>query len=120
MLVNFAERATSLRLIAPEFRAEPGLDVEAGRHPVVEQLLDEPFVPNNVLMDEQRRMLVITGPNMGGKSTYMRQTALIALLAYCGSFVPADRAILGPVDRIFTRMGSSDDIAGVAPPLWWK
>ncbi|UZD67138.1 DNA mismatch repair protein MutS [Marinobacter sp. AN1] len=112
VLVNFAERATSLRLIAPEFRAEPGLDVEAGRHPVVEQLLDEPFVPNNVLMDEQRRMLVITGPNMGGKSTYMRQTALIALLAYCGSFVPADRAILGPVDRIFTRMGSSDDIAG--------
>ncbi|GGY70386.1 DNA mismatch repair protein MutS [Marinobacter zhanjiangensis] len=112
VLTNFAERATSLRFTAPEFREAPGLDIDAGRHPVVEQLLDEPFVPNNVLMDEQRRMLVITGPNMGGKSTYMRQTALIALLAYCGSFVPADRAVLGPVDRIFTRMGSSDDIAG--------
>lgn len=112
VLANFAERATSLRFTAPEFREAPGLDIDAGRHPVVEQLLDEPFVPNNVLMDEQRRMLVITGPNMGGKSTYMRQTALIALLAYCGSFVPADRAVLGPVDRIFTRMGSSDDIAG--------
>ncbi len=112
VLTNFAERASSLRLTAPEFRDEPGLDVDAGRHPVVEQLLDEPFVPNNLLMDEHRRMLVITGPNMGGKSTYMRQTALITLLAYCGSFVPADRAVLGPVDRIFTRMGSSDDIAG--------
>ena len=112
VLANFAERATSLRFTAPEFRDEPGLNIDAGRHPVVEQLLDEPFVPNNVLMDERRRMLVITGPNMGGKSTYMRQTALIALLAYCGSFVPADRAVLGPVDRIFTRMGSSDDIAG--------
>ncbi len=79
---------------------------------MVEQLLDEPFVPNNLLMDTKRRMLVITGPNMGGKSTYMRQAALIALLAYTGSFVPANRAVLGPVDRIFTRMGSSDDIAG--------
>lgn len=112
VLANFAERATSLRFTAPEFREEPGIDVDAGRHPVVEQLLDEPFVPNNLLMDDQRRMLVITGPNMGGKSTYMRQTALIALLAYCGSFVPADRAVMGPLDRIFTRMGSSDDIAG--------
>ena len=112
VLTNFAERATSLRLTAPEFRDEPGLDIDGGRHPVVEQLLDDPFVPNNLLMVEQRRMLVITGPNMGGKSTYMRQTALITLLAYCGSFVPADRAVLGPVDRIFTRMGSSDDIAG--------
>ncbi|WP_339801887.1 DNA mismatch repair protein MutS [uncultured Marinobacter sp.] len=112
VLSNFAERATSLRFCAPEFRAEPGLDIDAGRHPVVEQLLSDPYVPNNLLMDQQRRMLVITGPNMGGKSTYMRQTALIALLAYCGSFVPADRAVLGPVDRIFTRMGSSDDIAG--------
>ncbi|MEC7816213.1 MAG: DNA mismatch repair protein MutS [Pseudomonadota bacterium] len=112
VLSNFAERATSLRLTAPEFTDTPGFDVEEGRHPVVEQLLDEPFVPNNLLMDTQRRMLVITGPNMGGKSTYMRQSALIALLAYTGSFVPANRAVLGPVDRIFTRMGSSDDIAG--------
>ncbi|HET8849505.1 MAG TPA: DNA mismatch repair protein MutS [Marinobacter sp.] len=112
VLSNFAERAISLRLNAPEFTETPGFDVEEGRHPVVEQLLDEPFVPNNLLMDTQRRMLVITGPNMGGKSTYMRQAALIALLAYTGSFVPANRAVLGPVDRIFTRMGSSDDIAG--------
>jgi len=112
VLSNFAERATSLRFTAPEFSEAPGFDIEEGRHPVVEQLLDEPYVPNNLLMDTQRRMLVITGPNMGGKSTYMRQAALIALLAYTGSFVPANRAVLGPVDRIFTRMGSSDDIAG--------
>ena len=112
VISNFAERATTLRFVAPEFRDAPGFDVEDGRHPVVEQLLDEPFVPNNLLMDAQRRMLVITGPNMGGKSTYMRQAALIALLAYTGSFVPATRAVMGPVDRIFTRMGSSDDIAG--------
>ncbi|MEH6562379.1 MAG: DNA mismatch repair protein MutS [Marinobacter sp.] len=112
VISNFAERATTLRFAAPEFREAAGFDIEEGRHPVVEQLLDEPFVPNNLLMDTQRRMLVITGPNMGGKSTYMRQAALIALLAYTGSFVPANRAVLGPVDRIFTRMGSSDDIAG--------
>ncbi|MGF2736127.1 DNA mismatch repair protein MutS [Marinobacter sp. DUT-1] len=112
VLSNFAERATSLRFAAPEFTDQPGFDIEEGRHPVVEQLLDEPFVPNDLLMDAKRRMLVITGPNMGGKSTYMRQAALIALLAYTGSFVPANRAVLGPVDRIFTRMGSSDDIAG--------
>ena len=112
VISNFAERATTLRFVAPEFRDAPGFDIEDGRHPVVEQLLDEPFVPNNLLMDAKRRMLVITGPNMGGKSTYMRQAALIALLAYTGSFVPANRAVLGPVDRIFTRMGSSDDIAG--------
>ncbi len=112
VLSNFAERATSLRFTAPEFSEMPGFDIEEGRHPVVEQLLSEPYVPNDLLMDTQRRMLVITGPNMGGKSTYMRQAALIALLAYTGSFVPANRAILGPVDRIFTRMGSSDDIAG--------
>jgi DNA mismatch repair protein MutS len=112
VLSNFAERATSLRLCAPQFSDEPGLQIEEGRHPVVEQLLDDPFVPNNLLIDAKRRMLMITGPNMGGKSTYMRQVALIALLAYTGSFVPANSAVLGPVDRIFTRMGSSDDIAG--------
>ncbi len=112
VLSNFAERATTLRFCAPEFSEAPGFDIEEGRHPVVEQLLSEPFVPNDLLMDTERRMLVITGPNMGGKSTYMRQAALIALLAYTGSYVPASRATLGPVDRIFTRMGSSDDIAG--------
>ncbi|WP_166255172.1 DNA mismatch repair protein MutS [Marinobacter salicampi] len=112
VLSNFAERATSLRFSAPEFSDQPGFDIEQGRHPVVEQLLEEPYVPNDLLIDQRRRMLVITGPNMGGKSTYMRQAALIALLAYTGSFVPAQRACLGPLDRIFTRMGSSDDIAG--------
>ena len=112
VLSNFAERATSLRFNPPEFSDSPGFDIEQGRHPVVEQLLSDPYVPNDLLMDDQRRMLVITGPNMGGKSTYMRQAALIALLAYTGSFVPANRVVIGPVDRIFTRMGSSDDIAG--------
>jgi len=112
VLSNFAERATSLRFNAPEFSNTPGFDIEEGRHPVVEQLLSDPYVPNDLLMDQQRRMLVITGPNMGGKSTYMRQAALIALLAYTGSFVPANRVVIGPLDRIFTRMGSSDDIAG--------
>jgi len=111
VLCNFAERASALNWQAPEFSDEPGYMIEEGRHPVVEQLISDPFVPNNLLMDSQRRMLIITGPNMGGKSTYMRQVALIALLAYTGSFVPAQRAILGPVDRIFTRMGSADDIA---------
>ncbi len=112
VLSNFAERATSLRFNPPQFRDAPGIDIEEGRHPVVEQLLSDPYVPNDLLMDEKRRMLVITGPNMGGKSTYMRQVALISLLAYTGSFVPANRVEIGPVDRIFTRMGSSDDIAG--------
>jgi hypothetical protein len=83
-----------------------------GRHPVVEQVLDAPFVPNDVRLDDERRMLIITGPNMGGKSTYMRQTALIVLLAHAGSFVPADGARIGPVDRIFTRIGAADDLAG--------
>lgn len=112
VLSNFAERATGLRFNAPEFSDTPGFDIEEGRHPVVEQLLSDPYVPNDLLMDQQRRMLVITGPNMGGKSTYMRQAALIALLAYTGSYVPANRVVIGPLDRIFTRMGSSDDIAG--------
>ncbi len=110
-LANLAERADSLDLCQPEMSATPGLLIEAGRHPVVEQVLDQPFIPNDVRFDEQRRMLVITGPNMGGKSTYMRQTALITLLAHVGSFVPARRAVIGPFDRIFTRIGASDDLA---------
>ncbi|MDX1588453.1 MAG: DNA mismatch repair protein MutS [Oleiphilaceae bacterium] len=112
VLANFAERAQTLRFNRPELSDEPGLEIAQGRHPVVEALLEDPFVPNDLHLDSERRMLVITGPNMGGKSTYMRQTALIALLAYTGSFVPAERTRLGPLDRIFTRMGSSDDIAG--------
>ncbi len=111
-LANFAERAQTLRFARPELSGTTGFEIEEGRHPVIEQILDSPFVPNDLLLDAERRMLIITGPNMGGKSTYMRQVALIALLACTGSFVPANRARVGPLDRIFTRMGASDDIAG--------
>ncbi|MDQ2070434.1 DNA mismatch repair protein MutS [Natronospira bacteriovora] len=107
-----AERAESLNLVMPELTDEPCLRVQGGRHPVVEGVIDDAFVPNDLNMDEQRRLLIITGPNMGGKSTYMRQVALIAILAHVGSFVPADAAVLGPIDRIFTRIGASDDLAG--------
>ncbi|MGI9274286.1 MAG: DNA mismatch repair protein MutS [Endozoicomonas sp.] len=112
VLSNLAERAETLNLCQPELSVAPGILIEEGRHPVVEQVLDEPFVANGVDFNHQRRMLVITGPNMGGKSTYMRQTALIVLLAHIGSFVPASSARIGMVDRIFTRIGSSDDLAG--------
>ncbi len=110
-LSNLAERAVSLNLSAPELSNAPGLIIEGGRHLVVEQVLDTPFVPNDVRFDDERRMLIITGPNMGGKSTYMRQTALIAILASIGSYVPAERAVVGPLDRIFTRIGASDELA---------
>jgi DNA mismatch repair protein MutS len=112
VLANLADRAVELRWTEPELVVEPHLLIEGGRHPVVEEFLDAPFVPNDLELDDARRMLVITGPNMGGKSTYMRQTALIVLLAHIGSFVPAERAVLGPFDRIFTRIGASDDLAG--------
>ena len=112
VLANLAERAQTLRLTQPELTAIPGLHIEAGRHLVVEQVIETPFVPNDLEFDATRRMLVITGPNMGGKSTYMRQTALITILAHIGSFVPATKAIIGPLDRIFTRIGASDDLAG--------
>lgn len=112
VLCNFAERAQTLNLNRPGFSDQAQLLIEEGRHLVVEQLISEPFVPNDLLLDETRKMLIITGPNMGGKSTYMRQVALIVLLAGTGSFVPASKAVLGPVDQIFTRMGSADDTAG--------
>lgn len=112
VLSNLAERAQTLHLTRPELSPETGILIEDGRHPVVEQLLDSPFVPNDLHLDKTRRLLVITGPNMGGKSTYMRQVALIALLAYTGSYVPASRTVIGPIDRILTRMGASDDTAG--------
>ncbi|MGI9283708.1 MAG: DNA mismatch repair protein MutS [Endozoicomonas sp.] len=112
VLNNLSERAETLNFCQPEFSSSPGVHIEGGRHPVVEQVLTEPFVANNVALHTTRRMLVITGPNMGGKSTYMRQTALIVLLAHVGSFVPASQAKMGLVDRIFTRIGSSDDLAG--------
>jgi len=106
-----AERADTLNYNKPEFQAKPGISIEEGRHPVVEQVTDTPFVPNNSKLNDQQRMLIITGPNMGGKSTYMRQTALIVLLAHIGSYVPAKNALIGSIDRIFTRIGSSDDLA---------
>lgn len=111
VLNNFAERALTLSLSRPVLVEAPGIDIEAGRHPVVESMLDAPFVANDLTLGEDRRLLVITGPNMGGKSTYMRQVALIVLLAHTGCFVPAASARVGPVDRIFTRIGSSDDLA---------
>ncbi|MGP9467819.1 DNA mismatch repair protein MutS [Halomonas sp. TP35] len=112
VLCAFAERADALNWVRPTLSDATGIHITAGRHPVVEQVSDKPFVPNDVVLSPDRHMLIITGPNMGGKSTYMRQTALIALLAHSGSFVPADAAEIGPVDRIFTRIGSSDDLAG--------
>ena len=112
VLANLAERADNLNLCQPQFCDQQVFEVIAGRHLVVEQVLQEPFIANDTLLNEQRRMLLITGPNMGGKSTYMRQNAVIALLAHIGSYVPASAAKLGPLDRIFTRIGSSDDLAG--------
>jgi len=111
VLGTLAERADSLNFHRPDFTQEPGISIKGGRHPVVESVLDQPFVPNDLELSQQRRMLIITGPNMGGKSTYMRQTAVIVLLAHIGSFVPADQAVMGPIDRIFTRIGASDDLA---------
>ena len=111
VLSAFAERAEQLDLCCPQFRQESGIEIIGGRHPVIENVQAEPFTPNDTRMSPQRRMLVITGPNMGGKSTYMRQTALIVLLAHAGSWVPAKRVILGPVDRIFTRIGAGDDLS---------
>jgi DNA mismatch repair protein MutS len=112
VLANLAERAAALNLSRPRLVTEPRLAIAGGRHLVVERVSAEPFIPNDLALDTQRRMLVITGPNMGGKSTYMRQAALIVILAYAGSFVPAESAVIGPVDRIFTRIGASDDLAG--------
>ncbi len=112
VLVCFAERALALNLSRPELADEPLIEIEGGRHLVVEQVIDTPFVANDLSLGRDRHLLVITGPNMGGKSTYMRQTALIAILAHIGSYVPAERLRIGPVDRIFTRIGASDDLAG--------
>ncbi len=112
VLVCFAERALNLDWSKPDLTDETGIRIEQGRHPVVEQVLEGNFVANDVTLNTATQMLIITGPNMGGKSTYMRQTALIVLLAFTGSYVPARKACIGPVDRIFTRIGSSDDLAG--------
>ncbi len=112
VLINLTERAETLNLAPAQLCEEPGIQFTEGRHLVVEQVLDKPFVANDLEFNAQRQMLIITGPNMGGKSTYMRQAALIVLLAHIGSHVPAATARIGMVDRIFTRIGSSDDLAG--------
>jgi DNA mismatch repair protein MutS len=111
VLNNLAEKAISLKLVKPEFSSNIGIHIVQGRHLIVEQCRKTPFVPNDTLLNTNRSLLIITGPNMGGKSTYMRQTALITILAYIGSFVPAQKAVIGPIDRIFTRIGAADDIA---------
>ena len=111
VLNNLAERAQTLDYHRPELIDEAKVIIKGGRHPVVEQSLQVPFIANDLQLHDQRQMLIITGPNMGGKSTYMRQTALIVLLAYIGSYVPAASAQIGPIDRIFTRIGASDDLA---------
>ncbi len=111
LLAAFAERARSLDWAAPSFSDAPGIEIEQGRHPVVEAQVEQ-FIANDCVLNADRKLLLITGPNMGGKSTFMRQTALIALLAYVGSYVPAKRARFGPIDRIFTRIGAADDLAG--------
>ena len=112
VLANLAERAIALRLVQPKLCDESQIEIRGGRHLVVEQHLDGPFVPNDLGLHDGRRMLVVTGPNMGGKSTYMRQAALIVILAGIGSYVPAESARIGPVDRVFTRIGAADDLAG--------
>lgn len=111
VLAAFAERAQRLDWVAPRLDDEDGIQIEQGRHPVVEAQVER-FIANDCRLDATRRMLLITGPNMGGKSTFMRQTALITLLAYVGSYVPAQAARFGPIDRIFTRIGAADDLAG--------
>ncbi|WP_287462389.1 DNA mismatch repair protein MutS, partial [Accumulibacter sp.] len=114
LLASLADTAQRRNYCRPVFSNEPGLLIEGGRHPVVEEQLagGESFIANDTRLSDERRLLLITGPNMGGKSTYMRQTALIALLAHIGSYVPATRAVLGPLDQIFTRIGAADDLAG--------
>ena len=111
VLTNLAERAQTLNYVRPTFSPQRGVQIKGGRHPVVEQMISDPFIANPVYLNAQRHLLVVTGPNMGGKSTYMRQIALICLMAYIGSFVPAESAEIGLLDRIFTRIGASDDLA---------
>ncbi|CAM4425885.1 DNA mismatch repair protein MutS [Pseudoalteromonas maricaloris] len=111
VLNTLAERAQTLDYCKPTLTEGTEIDLVDGRHPVVEQVSKEPFIANPVKLNDERKMLIITGPNMGGKSTYMRQTALIVLMAHIGSYVPASAATIGIVDRIFTRIGASDDLA---------
>ena len=112
VLASFAERADALSFCRAEISEQRGIHIRGGRHPVVESVSDQPFVANDTELNPEQALNILTGPNMGGKSTFMRQTALITLLAHTGSFVPADSAQIGIVDRIYTRIGSSDDLAG--------
>ena len=112
VLADLADCAGRYGYVRPELSETPGIEIREGRHPVVERVLDTPFVANDLCLNEHRRLLVVTGPNMGGKSTWMRQAALITLMARIGSFVPASFARIGPIDRIFTRIGAADDLAG--------
>ena len=111
VLTNFCERAETLNYFKPEITTHNQIHFHHGRHPVVETMVSSPFIANPIAMTDSRKMLIVTGPNMGGKSTYMRQTALIVLMAYIGCYVPAEEAQIGAVDRIFTRIGASDDLA---------
>jgi DNA mismatch repair protein MutS len=113
-LAAFATAAQRYNYSAPEFCSETVIEIDGGRHPVVEAQVAQDngsFIANDLRLSATRRLLLVTGPNMGGKSTYMRQAALIVLLAHCGSFVPAERCRLGPIDAIYTRIGASDDLA---------
>lgn len=112
VLYAFAEQSHRRQYVRPSFTEASDIQIELGRHPVLESDSTLEFVPNSIGLNSLRRMLVITGPNMGGKSTYMRQIALLIIMAYAGSFLPASRAVIGPIDRIFTRIGASDDLAG--------
>ena len=112
VLATLAARSLELGYARPRLTDQPGIRLTAGRHPVVERALDSEFIANDLTLDDATRMLIVTGPNMGGKSTYMRQVALIAILAHIGSYVPAAEAEIGPLDRIFTRIGAGDDLAG--------
>ncbi len=110
-LCCFAERANTLHYCRPEFNQQAGIQIKAGRHPIIEYISNDNFIPNDLTFNNEQRLLLITGPNMGGKSTYMRQTALITLMACVGCFVPAESLVLGPIDRIFTRIGAADDLS---------
>lgn len=111
VLSNLASRAQTLNWQCPALVEQAGIHIQAGRHPVIEPLLKERFIANDLHLSPSEHVLLITGPNMGGKSTYMRQNALIVLLAHIGSFVPASAATIGPIDKIFTRIGASDDLS---------
>ncbi len=111
VLSNFAERALTLNFTQPSLNKNAGISIQKGRHPIVESVIDTPFIANDIELNAERKMLIITGPNMGGKSTYMRQVALLTLMAHIGCYIPASSASFGPIDQIFTRIGASDDLA---------